>query len=81
MQSLTAFYNSALNDLWVGGSKEDGPPNHSIYPVDHRVPPIILQSIRAKIRARPIGIQQWNKSNAPVLSVRDYTNNPADATD
>ena len=40
MQSLTASYDSSLDNLWVGGSKENGPPNHSISPVDHSVPPI-----------------------------------------
>src|SRR5262249_45457897 len=40
MQSLTASYNSPLNDLRVGGSKEDGPTNHSISPVDHCAPPL-----------------------------------------
>jgi hypothetical protein len=40
MQSLTASYNSPLNNLWVCGSKEDGPPNHPISPVDHCGPPI-----------------------------------------
>src|SRR6516225_6911593 len=39
MQSLTASYNSPLDDLRVGGSKEDGPPNHTICAVDHCVPP------------------------------------------
>src|SRR5215472_498478 len=40
MQSVTASYNSPLYYLWVGRSKEDGAPNHSISAVDHRVPPI-----------------------------------------
>jgi hypothetical protein len=40
MQSLTASYNSPLNNLWVCGSKEDGPPNHPISPVDYCGPPI-----------------------------------------
>src|SRR5215469_10002157 len=39
MQSLTASYNSPLDDLRVGGSKEDGSPNHTICAVDHCVPP------------------------------------------
>jgi len=40
MQSLTASYNSPLNNLRVGGSKEDGPPNYSISSIDHSIPPI-----------------------------------------
>src|SRR5215467_16292964 len=40
MQSLTASYNSPLNDLRVGGSKEDGPPNQSISPVGHCATPM-----------------------------------------
>src|SRR5215831_2468249 len=40
MQSLTASYNSPLNNLRVGGSKEDGPPNYSISPTDHCIPSI-----------------------------------------
>ena len=40
MQSVTASYNSPLYHLWVGRSKEDGAPNHSISPVGHCVSPI-----------------------------------------
>jgi hypothetical protein len=40
MQSITASDDRSLNNLRIGGSKEDGPPNHSISPVDHCVPPI-----------------------------------------
>src|SRR6516225_9274860 len=40
MQSFSASYNSALDDLWVGGSKKDGPPNYAILSVDHCAPPI-----------------------------------------
>jgi len=49
MQSVTAPYNSPLDNLWVGRSKEDGTPNHSVFPVDHCVP-LIVRSIRVKIR-------------------------------
>jgi hypothetical protein len=39
MQSSAASDDRSLNNLRIGGSKEDGPPNYSISPVDHCVPP------------------------------------------
>src|SRR6516162_9008055 len=65
IQSLTAPYNSPLNNLWVGGSKEYGPPNRSISPVDHCVPPI-GKSVNQPYRA----LAGCGKSRSVVLPAR-----------
>jgi hypothetical protein len=62
MQSLTAPYNSPLNNLWVGGSKEDGPPNRPITPIDHCVPPI------GKRANTPIGLLALGRLRKLILS-------------
>jgi|SRR6516162_1389769 len=63
MQSRTAPYNGPLDNLWVGGSKEDGPPNRAITSIDHCVPPT------GKSANSPIGLLgSWRYAQADLIT-------------